>query len=60
MKYTILCAAALLSLSACMTNGPDKVKVEGDGYKVEVSDQDNKKAGSKDHCPPGHHMKGWC
>ena len=50
-----------ISLIACQSiDRPHRVKVEGDGYSVEVKDQGYHQGGYPRHCPPGHAKKGWC
>jgi len=53
------CLFALLALSACKTTvNPGDATIRGDGYEVEVGDDNHNRNG--DFCPPGQAKKGNC
>tara|TARA_Y100000031_G_scaffold40119_1_gene45709 strand:- start:320321 stop:320485 length:165 start_codon:yes stop_codon:yes gene_type:complete len=54
MKLLILTMGVALALTACKTTVDPNVDVRGDGYNVELGDD------NRDFCPPGHAKKGWC
>lgn len=57
----IMLIGCVVSLAACQSvDRPHRVKVEGDGYAVDVQNQGYHEGGYPRHCPPGHAKKGWC
>lgn len=54
MRVFLILSLLVLPLSACKTmvqDGPTKVIVDDGEHAGPYDDK---------HCPPGHHMKGWC
>lgn len=57
----ILLVSVVFGLSACNmrgVNNPDVTLSGGAKIEAEVGNYDGDRDGK--HCPPGHHMKGWC
>ncbi len=60
LRTAIAASGIVLLLGACQArvDGVPRVTAETDDVTLTIGEDNH--GGRNGHCPPGHHMKGWC